>query len=140
MNRLFQAMAGLALLAALVVLTGPAGAQGDKAPTIKDVMQRLHKGANPPIAMLKKQLQADQPDWDTIHRTTKDFVILGAALAKNTPPRGDKESWTRRAQDYFTTAKAMDEAAQKKDQKGALALRDKLAGSCMNCHQAHKKQ
>jgi hypothetical protein len=117
-----------------------AGAQDKKTPTIKQVMEKLHKGANPPIANLRKALQAEEPDWSAIQKTTKDFVILGAALAKNNPPRGDKESWAKLARQYFTAAKAMDDAAEQKDKPATLAARAKLAGSCMACHRVHKKR
>src|SRR6202011_605450 len=99
----------------------------------------LHKGANSPVSQLKGELAAPSPDWEKIQKTTKDFVILGAALAKNNPPRGDKESWAKLARQYFNDAKAMDDAAEQKDKQATLAARAKLAGSCMACHRAHKK-
>src|ERR1700730_2753573 len=126
----------VSLLTALML--GPVGAQDSNTPTIKDVMTKLHKGANPPIANLKKQLESDNPNWPAIQKTTKDFVILGAALAKNEPPRGDKESWAKLAKDYFDEAKAMDDAAEAKNKATALAARNKMATSCMACHKAHK--
>jgi len=125
---------GLLALAA----AGPAAAPDQKTPTIKQVMDKLHKGANPPIARLRKELQADEPDWAAIQKTTKDFVILGAALAKNEPPKGNKESWARLAKQYFDYAKAMDDAAEQKDKAATLAAHAKLRGSCAACHRAHK--
>jgi len=134
MRRWATAAVVLGLLAAVM----QAGAQDKKPPTIKQVMDKLHKGANPPIVNLKKALSAEEPDWSAIQKTTKDFVILGAALAKNDPPRGDKESWAKLARQYFDNAKAMDDAAEKKDKEATVAARAKLAGSCMACHRAHK--
>ena len=72
----------------LVVASGLAGAQDENSPTIKDVMQKFHKGANSPLAKLKTALKSDTPDWKSIQDASKDFVILGAALAKNDPPQG----------------------------------------------------
>ncbi len=108
-----------------------------KDPTIKDVMDRLHKGSSP-LGNLKRDLQEDDPPWSEIQNTTRQFVTLGAFLAKNDPPKGDKESWARLAKQYFDNAKAMDAAAQQKDKSGTLAARERLAGSCTGCHKAHR--
>lgn len=124
------------LLAALVL--GPAGAQDEKTPTIKDVMDRLHKGAGSPLAMLGRQLKHTPPPWEDVQKTTKDFVTLGAALAKNEPPRGDKSSWERLAKSYHANAQAMDKAAQEQDLAGTKAARGRLGQSCKACHDAHK--
>jgi cytochrome c556 len=130
---------GTAVLVAFIILVAaPAGAQDDKAPTIKEVMAKLHKGANAPLGQVKKDLQADKPDWKEVQKLTKDFVILGAALAKNDPPKGEKGSWERLAKSYFDDSKTMDDAATKEDKAGTLAAQGKLAGSCMACHKAHR--
>jgi hypothetical protein len=107
----------LALLTA-AVLGGP---QDDKTPTIKDVMGKLHKGANSPLATLKTALKADTPDWKAIQEKTKNFVTLGAALEKNDPPKGEKAAWKKFAGDYLTEAKALDDAAKAEDKKAAQA-------------------
>ncbi len=73
----------------------------DETPTIKTVMAKLHKGSTSQTNVLKKQAQANPPDWEAISKTTKDFVILGAALAKNDPPKGDKESWKKLADEVL---------------------------------------
>src|SRR5437899_2533849 len=83
-TKVFVLAAGPVVLLASASLL--AVAQDDKAPTIKQVMGKLHKGAKAPIAQLKTQLSAPSPNWESIQKTTKDFVILGAALAKNDPP------------------------------------------------------
>jgi hypothetical protein len=124
----------LALLTAAVL----AGPQDDKAPTIKDVMGKLHKGANSPLAKLKAALNAEAPDWKSIKEKTKDFVILGAALEKNDPPKGEKSSWKKFSGNYFTEAKVLDDAAKAEDKKAAQAAHGKLAASCKACHAAHK--
>ena len=110
----------------------------DDTPTIKEVMNTLHKGASSPLALLKGQLRRDSPDWATIQKETKDFVILGASLAKNDPPKGDKGSWKTLADGYFADAKALDDAANAKNLAAAQAAHKKLATSCKACHGAHK--
>src|SRR4051812_21504229 len=114
-----------------------AGAQADT-PTIKDVMNKLHKGANSPLGQLKGALASDSPDWESIQKKTKDFVILGASLAKNDPPKGEKESWKTLSDSYFADAKALDDAAHAKDKAAAQAAQKKLSASCKSCHTAHK--
>jgi len=131
---------GLGVLAATALgltalFTGPAAA---KDPTIKEVMARLHKGANCPLILVKKELQGAQVDWDDVQKTSKEFVVLGGALAKNNPPRGARDSWTKLTRQYLEAAQALDAAAKKKDKTAALAAQAKLAGSCASCHKAHR--
>jgi cytochrome c556 len=130
-------MAGVLALVGATALT-TSRAQDDKTPTIKEVMGKLHKGAKSPLAQLKTQLKAANPPWKQVQDETKDFVILGASLAKNNPPRGDQASWKTLADGYFRQAKAMDDAAQKEDKPVTQAAYNKLASSCMSCHRAHR--
>ena len=130
----------LALLATVVLAGRPADAVDDETPTIKQVMDKLHKGTNSPLAQLKRALKSDAPDWDKIQKTSKDFVILGAALGKNEPPRGKVESFKTFANAYYTNAKALDDAAQKEDKTAAQRALNKLSTSCKSCHTAHKGQ
>jgi hypothetical protein len=129
----------LALLGLVVLTAGPVGA-ADETPTIKEIMGKLHKGANAPLAQLKTQLKSDSPDWDKVQKSTKDFVILGASLAKNDPPKGEASAYKSLATAYFNNAKAIDDAAQAKDKAAADAAFKKLSASCKACHTAHKGQ
>ena len=133
-------LACLTFMAALVAAVAqvPVGAQSDETPSIKEVMQKLHKGNKAPLVMVKKDLQAMPPKWDEVKKLTKDCVVLGAGLAKNDPPRGDKAHFTKLATEYFENAKAMDEASQKEDKAGVLAGQRKIAQSCKACHDAHR--
>ena len=129
------------LALALVALAVPVAALAvdeDKTPTVKDIMNKLHKGSTSQSNALKKQAQANPPDWDAIGKTTKDFVILGAAMAKNDPPKGEKESWKKLADKYFANAKGLDDAAKDKDIDKLKAAQKSMAGSCNACHEAHK--
>jgi cytochrome c556 len=123
----------------LAVLILAAGAD-DSAPSIKEIMGKLHKGANAPLAKLKTALKADTPDWKDIQDKTKDFVIFGSALAKNTPPRGDKADFEKRADAYYQHAKSLDDATKAEDRAKAQAALDRIGASCRACHSAHKKQ
>lgn len=124
----------------LVLVSAALAAQGEdeKVPSIKEVMKKLHAGQRSPLAKLKGQLSADSPQWDEIEKTSKDFVILGAALAKNTPPRGEKAGWKKLSDRYFDDAKALDDAAKAHDKAAASAAQKRLGASCKACHTAHK--
>ena len=138
MKKLVCVASVLTLMAVLGLTTSPVGADDEKTPTIKQVMQKLHKGANSPLAKLKTALKADSPEWKSIQDTTKDFVSLGAALAKNDPPKGEKEDFKKLADSYYENAKAMDDAAKKEDKDGASKAFSKVSTSCMACHKAHR--
>ena len=133
---------GLAQVAVVAVLVGtmaatiPAGAQ-NKTLTIKDVMARLHKGPNCLRATLNKALNSDDPNWAEVQRQSKEFAELAEALTKNTPPKGDKDSWNKLSGQFATTAKAMDQAAHSKAKADVVAAWSKL-GNCKACHNAHK--
>ena len=68
------------LVLSLVSLSGLAnriaGSDDEKTPTIKEVMQKLHKGPNADLAKLKKDLAADSLDWNAIQAKAKDFENL----------------------------------------------------------------
>jgi hypothetical protein len=138
MKRLTGLLAGLALPVALSLATRPADAQGSKVPSVKEIMGRLHKGADSPLTKLRAELQDEQPDWALVQRGAMDFVTLGAALGKNAPPKGDKKSWAELSAKYLEQAKALDAAAQKKDKNAALAAHTRLNESCKDCHTAHR--
>ncbi|SIO55878.1 Cytochrome C' [Singulisphaera sp. GP187] len=127
--------AGVVLIASVSLL---AGADNEATPSIKQVMVKLNKGPNSPLAKLKTDLGASTPDWDNIQKSTKDFVVLGAALAKNTPSKGDKASWDKLSDLYFKDSKALDDAAKSHDLAAAKAAHQRLSTSCKSCHGAHK--
>jgi cytochrome c556 len=129
----------IAVVIAAALVTGRAGA-GDEGSSIKDIMGKLHKGAKSPLAQLKTQLKSESPDWSTIQGEAKDFVSLGASLAKFEPPKGDASAYKSLASTYYANAKALDTAAQQKDLAATKAAFGKLSASCKECHSAHKGQ
>ncbi len=128
----------MAAVALVPVVAATVGAFEEKAPSIKSVMAKLHKGSKAQFAVLKTQAESPTPDWDAIGKTTKDFVILGAALGKNDPPKGDKESWKTQANKYFQNSKALDDAAQAKDLAALQSARKSMGESCKSCHNVHR--
>jgi hypothetical protein len=134
----WTALAVLALAALLVGDGATADAQDDKNPTIKEIMGKAHKGNTALVAVIGKQLQAAKPEWDTIQPQTKELAELGTALGKNSPPKGNKQSWERLTKAYNTNAAALVTAADAKDKRKAVAAHQKLVASCMGCHTAHR--
>lgn len=136
MRRNAFGLSALAILGLASLAFG--GDDDDNKATIKEVMDKLHKGADSPLAKLKTAFKADSPDWKAVQDETKDFVILGAALAKNDPPKGEKADFKKLADAYYENAKKMDDAAKKEDKTAAEAAFKKVSTSCMACHKAHK--
>src|SRR4051812_40231140 len=99
-------MKRMACMASVLAVMIVAARADDSMPSIKEIMGRLHKGANAPLAKLKTALKADTPDWKDVQDLSKDFVILGAGLAKNEPPRGDKPAFELLANAYYQNAKS----------------------------------
>ena len=110
----------------------------EKTPTIKEVMQKLHKGPNAALSKLKKDLAAESPDWSDIQAKAKDIETYGAALPKNDPPKGEKDDWKKLADSYYENAKKLNTAAKKDDKEGVTSAFSKLSNSCAACHKAHK--
>jgi cytochrome c556 len=134
-------IAGMLLVVSMAFLSGQSGTvEAEETLTIKQVMVKLHKGASSPLAKLKNELKAEAPAWAEIEKQSKDFVIIGASLAKNEPRKGDKEGWKQLADSYFADAKALDDAAKAHDKAGTEAAFKKLSASCKACHSAHKGQ
>jgi cytochrome c556 len=139
MRALFCAASVLVVLVIAGLVNGPAGAQDDeKVPTVKKIMDVLHKGGKAHLSKAKAALKGDSPDWAEVLKDAKEITKFGGYLAKNEPPRGDKESWEKLAKAYATNAKALEEAAEKEDLTKARAATKKFGATCKTCHEAHK--
>ena len=132
--------AGVAALVGLAAMLAPAGAQGTKAPTVKEIMKRGHGGPSSLLTELGRALKSDAPDWPGVRKRTGQLVELGTALGKNAPPTGGKSSWDRLTAAYLDNVKAFDAAAAKQDRAGARTVKAKIDASCVDCHKAHRKQ
>jgi cytochrome c556 len=133
-------MKRLACVASVLAVLIVAARADDSSPSIKEIMGKLHKGANAPLAKLKTALKANAPDWKEVQDLSKEFVILGAGLARKEPPRGDKSDFVELADAYYQNAKALDDAAKAEGKAKAQAALNKIGASCKACHAAHKKQ
>lgn len=112
--------------------TGPA-------PSIKDIMAKLTKGPQSLTPTLGRELQSDPVPWDTVQAQTREYARLAAAMGKNDPPKGSKDSWSRLTLAYADAAAALDRAAQAKDADAALTAHSQISSSCMGCHREHRQ-
>jgi surface antigen len=93
---------------------GEKGKDKDKL-TIKQVMQKAMKGGLCGKVASGKASEEEQ----------KELVALFTAMAANTPPKGDADSWKEKCEALIKGAK-----------EGGAAL--KKAADCAGCHGAHK--
>ena len=116
----------------------PSFAEQDKDPTIKDVMKKVNGGSKGLCAIVGADLKSKDIKWEQVQKDSKELAACVAFLTKNKPPKGEQESWDKLTKDYIATAKDLVAAADKKDDKAALAAHKKLVGACMECHKAHR--
>jgi hypothetical protein len=119
-----QLFGSMVAVFAVVLLLGvsSAGEKDEPKYKIKDVMQKAMKGG-----LCKKVAKGEASDAEK-----KELVEYFTALTLNTPPMGEKESWTKKTNTLLTAAKG----AAKGDEK-ALKV---LAGvNCGACHKEFKK-
>lgn len=135
MNRLYV-LAGAMALAVLVSAT----AQGQdekkkKTPTIKRVMALTH-GKNG----FKGKFEAAVKDtkWEDATKIAKDWEKCAENLAKNEPPKGEKEDWEKASKEYVKLTKDLIEGSEKMDGDKVKAALKGVGGSCKSCHTAHK--
>jgi cytochrome c556 len=140
MRPLLCAASVLAFVAMACLAAGSARAwdDDDETPSIKTVMDKLHKGAKSPLNTVKTALKASSPDWEEIQKQAKLFKKYGDALPKSDPPRGKKEAYAKLAKAYASSAKSFEEAAERENLKGARDSFKKISGSCTTCHKSHR--
>src|SRR5262245_40206709 len=140
MRPLFCAASVLAIVAAATLAAGSARAWDDdeETPSIKTVMEKLHKGAKSPLNSVKAALKASSPDWEEIQKQAKRFKKYGDALPKSDPPRGKKDAYAKLAKAYASSAKSFEEAADRENLKGARDTFKKISNSCAACHKSHR--
>ena len=135
MLRLAAALFGGCLVAIVLSGSTPATAD-DKTPTNEEIMKKLH-GKNGSHKLINKALDGD-PDWATITKHAKIYADLSALLQKNKPEKGDAGSWQKLSQAYAKEAKALSDAAAKKDTEQVKEVFGKLKESCDTCHENHR--
>jgi cytochrome c556 len=135
MLRLAAALAG-GCLVAFVLAGSPSVNADDKSPSNEDIMKKLH-GKNGSHKLINKALDGE-PNWDDIGKHAKIYADLSALLEKNKPDKGDESGWKKLAHQYAMDAKALSEAAGKKDKDAVKTIFTKLKDSCETCHENHR--
>jgi cytochrome c556 len=139
MRPLFCVAGVFAVLIMAGLVSGPAGATSDdETPSIKKVMSKLHKGKTAPLSVLKTALKGESPDWTTVQKEAKTYATYSAAMPKNDPPRGEKESYETLAKAYASAGKSLEESAEKEELKGSRDALKTITNSCMACHKNHR--
>ena len=120
---------------------GPEGGPGGGRPQspIRSIMFKLDRGPSALNKAVARGIEADPPDWGTIQKQASEYAQLTAGLGKLDPPQGSKDSWAQLTAAFAETAAALDKAAQAKDRQAARQASEQLTGSCMGCHQAHRR-
>ena len=93
--------------------------------TTKQVMAKVFKGRTALLSKVSKGTATEEEK--------KSFMEYLNALAKNSPSKGDAESWKTKTAALIKAGKAVVAG----DEGGGAAL--KKAANCAACHKAHKK-
>jgi hypothetical protein len=135
MYRLLGLVAVLALVSGTSVTADEK--KGDK-PSIKEIMTKAHKGSDSLLSKLRAELKESDTDWADVGKNSKELLKLGTELGKAKPDKGEQKSWKQLTTAYAKNAKALEEAAGKKNKKAAESALTRITGSCTSCHKAHK--
>lgn len=138
MERLAGLAATLTVLSLLALASRHAGADDEKTPTIKEIMGALTKGPNAALGQTKKALGSQPPDWKSAKTAAVALRSHAPAMAKNSPPRGDKAAYTKKAEAFSKDCLELADALDKEQLKTAQDAMKKLGGSCMGCHREHR--
>jgi hypothetical protein len=106
----------------------------DKAPTIKEIMQKGHKGTDAYIG--KVRAAAKDGKWDDAKEPAKALAFFGEHLGKNKPAKGDAASWEKLSKKYAESTKAVEKAVDAKDAKAVNKALDAI--NCKECHSVHR--
>jgi cytochrome c556 len=126
------------VLSLLALLTVAAGADTERIPSIRAVMHKQYRVTRAPFLTIKKELGAAAPDWEKVGEAARDFAVLAAALEKNEPKWGEKDSWKRFTTLHVGDAKAMEDAAARHDRAALEGVHRRLETACKACHDAHR--
>ena len=133
------ALAGVLGLMAVVLAGGAGGVRAEdkkeeKVPTVKEIMQKGHKGTDAYIGKIKKLAKDEK--WDDAKEISKTLAFFGENIGKNKPTKGDADSWEKLSKKYAESTKAAHKAVEDKDAKAL----DKALNSinCMECHKVHR--
>jgi fructose-specific component phosphotransferase system IIB-like protein len=139
MKGLICAASVVFVLAMAGLTAGPVGASSDdETPSIKKIMETLHKGPKSPLSTVKAALKKAAPDWTEIQKQAEEFAKYGESLPKNDPPKGKKASYEKLAKAFAANTKTLKESAEREDLKATKSAFNKISSSCTACHKSHR--
>ncbi|HJZ58114.1 MAG TPA: hypothetical protein VKE74_24445 [Gemmataceae bacterium] len=130
--------AGLGMLAVLMSYgaAANAGDPKDDLPDISEIMKKGHHKTDGYLARIKAA--AKDGKWEDASKDAKSLVLLGDALGKNKPPKGDPKSWEALTKKYQENTVAVEKAVAAKDVKGVDGGIGAIQKMCGDCHSQHK--
>ena len=130
------AVFGLGALALILgVAQNAAAVPTEDGPAIDEIMKKVcsKKGA-----CVKCKTAVEGEKWEDAQKEAKTMADLGSKLGKNTAPKGEKDSWEKLTKKFAADAKAVADAAEKKDKEAATKAIGTFQKACKNCHDNHK--
>jgi cytochrome c556 len=115
---------------------GAASSADDKLPDIGEIMKKGHAKSDGYLAKIRGE--AKDGKWEDATKDAKSLVILGDALGKNKPPKGDAKSWETLTKKYSENTMAVSKGVEAKDVKAVNTALGAIGVSCKECHSAHK--
>ncbi|MDY3554569.1 hypothetical protein R5W24_003693 [Gemmata sp. JC717] len=131
---LFAALGAAAVLFAFGSVT--AAPADDKLPEIAEIMKKGHAKTDGYITKVKEAVKGGK--WEDAQKYAKDMSILGTAIGKNKPPKGDDKSWKALTDKYADTTQKILKGTEDKDAKATNAAIGSMVMSCGGCHSKHK--
>lgn len=140
MLRLIAAsVAGVLVCAALYSTNSSITAANAEALDNEAIMRKLNRKKGNEGVHYQVKIKFEQEAWPEIAKLSKEYAELTDTLCKNPKPeKGSKASWDRLCKSYAADAKALSEAAGKKDKAAFEAAYEKLNKSCQGCHDEHR--
>lgn len=121
----------VACLASLTVFAGITTFAEKKAKpkelSVKELMQKAHKGKDSPLVVVKTQVKLDQPDWALVLKNTKPLSELAGKIK-------DNRTYTSHPGPYVKAVKQLAAAAKEKNHAKAKLAITGLNKSCAGCH------
>lgn len=99
-------------------------------------MKTGHSGKKSLLNQIKTGVKAEK--WDDIQKAGKTLKKYGEDISKNTPEKGEADSWKTLTKSYKEMVTEIAEGIEEKDAKKTNAGLAKMQKSCKACHDNHK--
>lgn len=106
-----------------------------KTPTTKEIMKKV-PGKEGLVSKVNAAAKGEK--WDDAKKIGTELKTYGEALAKNSPKKGEKESWEKHTKGFSEVLTEIADGAEKKDKEAVAAGTKKFTGLFADCHKAHK--